>query len=390
MSETPRPAKVATVDATEATVRRAYPATVLPSREAALSFRVGGRIVELPIRGAILVGEGDVIAVLDPRDFETEIAQTESQIAQAAAQLDALRAGARPEEIAALEAGVEAAQAQFDAARENVDRTRQLRERGVVANAQLEQAESEFRVAEAQLRTQQEQLRIGQTGGRPEEIAASEAAIDGLKTQLQASRDNLEDATLRAPFAGIIARRDVEPFDNVNPGQPIALLQALDPVHLAFDIPGPDVTSLTRMGTEVIETMATFDAIPDRAFDAEFVEFSVQADEGTRTYRGRAAVPAPEDAFILPGMTAEVVSEAPTEAVRLIVPLTAVAASPDGSAFVWLLGEDGALNRRVIELGDADGAHVVVTDGLEEGEQVVAAGVGRIVEGMTIRPLPEG
>ncbi len=76
-AETPepiRPAKVVAVAATESIVRRSYPAIVLPSDEVELSFRVSGRLEELPVRGSMDVAEGDMIARLDLRDFESQVA----------------------------------------------------------------------------------------------------------------------------------------------------------------------------------------------------------------------------------------------------------------------------------------------------------------------------
>ena len=385
----PRPAKVFTVAPVDDILRRSYPAIVLPSREVELSFRVSGRVIELPVRAAMDVVEGDVIARLDPRDFESQIAQLESQIAQSEAQLAALRAGARVEEVAALEAAVASARAQLDQAEDSLTRTQQLVERGVAASAQLESAEAEFRVAEANLQSQQEQLRIGQAGGRPEDLAASEAALRGLQSQLKVAQDNLSDATLTAPFNGVIARRDIENFVNIQAGQSVVLLQALNIVHLAFDIPGPDVTQMTRNGPGRITTTATFDALPGQVFPSETVEFSVQADSATQTYRGRVAVAIPEGALILPGMVARVVATTPGEAQKLMVPLTAVAADAGGAPFVWRVGQGDAVSAAPVTLGEADGSMVAVEDGVAAGDVVVSAGVSQIVDGMIIRPITQ-
>lgn len=383
----PRPAKVFTVQPSSSELRRAYPAIVLPSSEVELSFRVSGRVIDLPVRAAVQVAEGDLIAALDPRDFETQIAQLESQIDQAVAQLAALRSGAREEEIAALEAAVFSAEAQLEQARDQEARTRELVERGVATSAQLEQDEASLRVAEANLRAQTEQLRIGRAGGRAEDIAASEAAIRGLEAQLKIARDNLEDATLEAPFAGVIARRDIENFTNIQAGQSIALLQALSVVHLAFDVPGPDVTALSANGTENIRNEVTFDALPDMVFPGEVVEFSVQADAATQTYRGRVAVAVPEDALILPGMVGRVISSAAGQQEALMIPMTAVAASPSGDAFVWRVGTGNTVSEHPVALGDMRGDMVAVTDGLAPGDTIVSAGVSRLINGMTIRPV---
>ena len=385
----PRPAKVFTVSSTETVERRTYPAVVLPSREVELSFRVSGRVVELPIRGATPVKEGDLIARLDPRDFRSEINRLEGQVGQATAQLDALRAGARIEEVAALQAGVQAAEAQLDQAREELARTQQLFDREIVAVARLESAQAEFRVAEANLQAQLEQLRIGQSGGRPEELAAAEASVRGLQAQLQAARDALEDATLRAPFDGIIARRNIENFTNIQAGASVALLQALNIVHLAFDVPGPDVTALTRNGVENIKNTAVFDALGDRVIDAETVEFTLQADAATQTYRSRVSVTVPEGAVILPGMVARVTVIAPGKQARLTVPLSAVAAASDGHPVVWIVGENGSVASRPVQLGEAFGDAVEIADGLEAGETIVAAGVSQMMDGLQIRPITQ-
>lgn len=383
----PRPAKVTEVLSTNATVSRTYPATVLPSREIELSFKVSGQIIALPIRAASEVAEGDIIAQIDTRDFENQILQLQSQKDQALAQLGALKAGAREEEIAALEAAVESAQAQVDQTREALIRAEELLERGVSTRAQVEGAQAEFRVATANLRAQQEQLRIGQVGGRPEDIVAAEAALRGIDTQIKVAQDSLSDATLTAPFDGIIARRDVENFSNVQAGQNIALLQALNPVHLAFDIPSPDIAELTQNGPDQIANVAVFDALQGEEFDAELVEFSVQADSATQTYRGRVAVTLPEESFILPGMAANVIVSTAGKAAQVFAPLSAIAAMPDSSTFVWMVDTNGRVSAQPVTLGEASGFQVIVTEGVAEGDVIVSAGVSEIIDGMMIRPI---
>jgi len=382
-----RPAKVAVVAETESTIRRNYPAIVLPSAEVDLSFRVSGRVIELPIRGAVDVEQGDLIAQIDPRDFQQQVTQLESLRDQSLAQLAALRSGARSEEIVALAAAVDSAQAQVDQARDAAERTRELVERGVVAAARQEQDDAALRVAEANLSAQEEQLVIGRAGGRAEDIDAAEASLRGLEAQLQAARDSLADATLTAPFSGVIARRNIDNFTNIQAGQSVALLQNLSNVHLAFDVPGPDVVSMSANSQENIVTRVVFDAIPGDVFEAEVVEFSVQADAATQTYRGRVSVAQPQGATILPGMVGRVIASAQGRAARLLIPLTAVAANPDGTPFVWQVDDDGGVARRMVSLGEAMGADVIVTDGLAKGDRVIAAGVSQILDGMRIRPI---
>ena len=74
---------------------------------------------------------------------------------------------------------------------------------------------------------------------------------------------------------------------------------------------------------------------------------------------------------------------------EVTIPLTAVAAAPNGDPLVWLVDDAGKVSRRAVTLGAASGGDVVVTEGLLGGERVVSAGVGDIVEGMTVRPITQ-
>ena len=192
---------------------------------------------------------------------------------------------------------------------------------------------------------------------------------------------------MRAPFDGIIARRDVDNFVNIQAGQAVVLLQALSTIHVAFDVPAPDVTQLTANGPQNITNTVILDALPGEVFPSETVEFSVQASSGTQTYRGRVAVKVPQDALILPGMVGTVVTSAPGAASLMVVPLTAVAAAADGSSKVWVVGDDNVVSERPVVLGGLIGSNVEVSDGLQSGERVVSAGVSALVPGMKIRPL---
>ena len=386
-SAAPRPVKTVVVEASSAEIRRVYPAVVLPGREAELSFRVSGRIVELPVRGALRIEKGDVIARLDTRDFAAELARLNSQLAQARAQLRALTSGARAEDVAVLEAEVAAARAEAEAAAAQLERSRALYRRKVIAKARLDSDRTKLKIAEAALEAKRQNLIKGRAGAREEEVAAQRAAVDGLATSVAAAEASLADATLRAPFGGIVARRLAENFANVQAKQPIAVLHKLDTLKLSFDVPGPDVTALA--GRSSLSSTVVLNNLPGREFAATLAEFSTQADPATQTYRGRVAISVPQDAVILPGMAGSVVvTDAEGARAGYTVPLTALGSEADGTPFVWVVaGEGNEVSRRAVKLGDVSGAVVTVPEGLNEGDVVVTAGVSALRESMRVRPI---
>lgn len=382
-----RPAKTIVIEAGMQSLQVSYPASVVPSQEVDLSFRVSGKLVELPIRASMTVKRGDVLARLDVRDFEAEVVQVDSRLDQARAELNAITSGARAEDIASLKAAVVANEARVRAAREQLDRSRKLHKRGIVADVRLQKDETELHVAEAELRSRMQELAKGQAGGRTEEIDAQRAVIRRFEGQLQSARDNLSDATLRAPFDGVIARRSVENFANVKAQEPIATLQQLQSIDLVFDVPGPDVVRFG--GRNATITTVTLDALSDREFEASLKEFSTQADPTTQTFRGRVSIPNPGGVTILPGMTGWIIVTVPeTDTTTIIVPLSALGAGPDGSPFVWIVApSDNTVVKRPVEIGEATRDGIVVSEGLSAGDVIVTAGVSHLQFGMVVKPI---
>jgi multidrug efflux pump subunit AcrA (membrane-fusion protein) len=82
-----RPVRTAVATVASTKIQRTYPAVVLPAQQAELAFRVSGRIVELPIRAATQVKQGEAIAQLDKREFEAAVARLQSQREQATSKL---------------------------------------------------------------------------------------------------------------------------------------------------------------------------------------------------------------------------------------------------------------------------------------------------------------
>ena len=381
--------KVITVQSELLALQRRYPAVIQPAREVTLAFEVSGRIIELPFRAAAEVQEGDIIAQLDTTDFRANVAGLENQRAQAEAQLRSMIAGARAEDVAALQASVDAAQAQLTQAQDQFDRTAELLERGVATVSRRDQDLAALRVAEAQLRSAQEELSKGQAGARVEDVEAQEAAIAAIDAQLDTARKNLSDATLRAPFSGTIARREVDNFTNITAGSPIALLQQLDRIELVFDAPGPDVAKFADAEEVIAEV--EINARPGEVFPGELVEFSTQADQSTQTFRGRVAVDRPEGRGVLPGMIGTVIaSQLSGLGETLLVPISAVAAQSDGSASVWRVDPETETVEQVpVQVGEVRGETIVVTEGLETGDVVVTAGLSSLRPGMKVRPITE-
>lgn len=257
----------------------------------------------------------------------------------------------------------------------------------------FQRAEREARVQLQQADTELERQRTLHARG-----IASQAALDSAQTNydlrevaLQTVRRNLGYATLTAPFDALVSRRLVDNYTIIAPGQPVVRL--MDVSELRVSIPISEGMVATFDQDDLVTLEAAFAFLPGQTFPLIPRELVSEPDAASRTYRALAALPADLPANILPGMTATVYAEfANTAAAQtgLRVPLSAVAAAPDGTLRVWVYDpEAGTVGPRAITTEGFDGDTVIVTDGISAGDHVVTAGVSALHDGMTVRPLSE-
>jgi RND family efflux transporter MFP subunit len=122
---------------------------------------------------------------------------------------------------------------------------------------------------------------------------------------------------------------------------------------------------------------------PDIVVTGTVRQISPEADSTTGTYEVRVALPSPPPEMRL---GAVVVGRAETEGPQVIsVPSNALLQSGDGPQ-LWIVGEDGTVHRRAVEILKFSADFVVVTRGLAEGEKIVIAGVNSLAEGQAVEP----
>jgi RND family efflux transporter MFP subunit len=368
---------------------RAFPGRAKATEEVNLAFRVPGPLIERPVNVGDSVQKGDLIARIDPRDFDTALANSSNSLAQARAQLRAMRV-ARPEDIGRLKAALSAAKAEVAKAEADYSRVRQLYANDNASKADLDQARALRNVAREGVNGATENLRIGRRGARAEDIQAMQANIRSLQAQRKRTQDALEDTRLLAPFAGFIAQTFVENFQDVRAKQPVVRLLDVTSIEMVINIP-ENMISLAPHATDIV---VRFDAFADRAIPAQIKEIGTEASETTRTYPVTLIMAQPADIKILPGMAGKATGrvDLPDRAVSrgLEVPVSAVFSDTDARQFVWIIDEAGkTVTRREVTVGDLTARGIAVTKGLQPGEWIATAGVNFLRDGQKVRLLPE-
>lgn len=227
----------------------------------------------------------------------------------------------------------------------------------------------------------------------------AKAEYDKYKSQRDIARARqdeaqhaLEDTYMRTPFAGVIAKRYVENFEEVKAKQAIVSLQDLTNVEILVDVPEGVMARMKKGATR--EKVAEFASAPGKKYPLKLKEFSTEADPRTQTYRVTLEMPAPEDINVLPGMTANVTVYQTGETGEdsgIVIPAIAVFADEAGDAHVWVTDQETMkVHRRKVTTGDLVGSdNIQILDGLNAGEMIAITGVSRLREDMQVRPMPD-
>jgi HlyD family secretion protein len=284
-------------------------------RQVQLSFNNSERIAAVLVQEGDRVRQGQLVARLDTRRLEPQVAQAEAQVAAQQQVVQRLRSGSRPEEIAQARANVESAKADTVNARQQYERIKSAAEMSAgraVRQQDVDSAKAALEVAEAKLVVNQRALELAVIGPRKEDIAEAKAQLRANEAQLALLQQQLADAQLLAPVDAVVRTRILEPGDMASPQKPVFTLAITNPKWVRAYVSEPDLGKLH----EGMAAAIAVDSFPGRRFEgwvgfispvAEFTPKAVQTEElrTSLVYEVRVFVQDPSDVLRL-GMPATV------------------------------------------------------------------------------------
>lgn len=388
---TVRPVRAIQVHSLDLLGDRWLPGRAIAAQEINLAFRVSGPLVKLAVLAGDEVHEGQVIAQIDPRDFQVALRTAQANLDSARARLQAMRVGARPEELEQLRAMVQQAEARLQTTTSEFARAEQLIQSRTISESEYDQFFEAKVQAEAELRRAKEQLQIGEVGARAEDIAAQEAEIRALEASANSTENQLTDTTLRAPFDGIVVARYVENFEQVRANQAIVRVLDASVIDMVINVPEGAISAVPY----IADLQCRFDAFPDLRLPAEVREVGTEASRTTRTFPVRLRMQQPSDVKILPGMAGGATGrvELPNDVSNgLEIPESAVF-QRDGKTYVWTIetddGQMGKTAAREVNIGSLSARGLRVVQGLDAGLWIATAGAADLREGQSVRVLDQ-
>lgn len=337
-----------------------------PSAPTTVGFLVSGKVIRVGPREGDFVKAGEVLAVIDPVDFQFAVEAAVAQSALARAQNEKAAVSARPEVV-------EQARANFSQAEDEFRRMKTLYDKKSLTP-------NDFKKYETAYTNAQQQYSQAKEGAQQEDKAAAKAALEQAEAAERIARKRLSDATLIAPISGFVSKRSIEEGAMASSGTTVFTIVQLDPVEIQVGVPETDVR-LVHKGQQVIVTAS---ARPSISFSGKVRLVNVSAETQTRTYMVRITVPNPK-ASLLVGMIAEAHILGNETRDVLTLPGQALVRDPQGApqVFVYFPNERRVYARRVTT-GEVMDRDVQIIDGIKDSDSVVVAGQQLLREGSVV------
>lgn len=217
----------------------------------------------------------------------------------------------------------------------------------------------------------------------------SQVSVDDARTRadlaaisLRDAERSLEQATLKAPFDGLVAARKAAKFATISAGTPVVRLHDMSDLRVEIDVPE---VLFQRAGRDPdIELLASFPA-SQRQFPLEIREFNAETSDIGQTFRITLGMPPPEEIVVLPGSSVEVTATLKQSGAFIQIPASAIVFDTGGKAHVVVFEPAGAAEgvaRRVpVETTPTNAGNVRVLSGLEPGQEIVASGGALLSDG---------
>ncbi|UXI00155.1 efflux RND transporter periplasmic adaptor subunit [Photobacterium sp. TY1-4] len=243
------------------------------------------------------------------------------------------------------------------------------------------------------------------------EFDTAKATLKSAQAALNTARDQLAYTRLEAPFSGIVAKINLDNYQNVQPTQVVLTLQGNEKIDVSIQVPESLLMSLKNISfDEAFKPRVRFSAPQTLALEKGFtptltssrqsstypVQFKERASKvspGSQTYEVVFSLIPPENLNILPGMSAELLLDMSAlsqhQQAIAILPMTAIVRTDNSTdTKVWRYDHTtNQIEAVSVHLGKIRGNGIEVVSGLQTGDQIVAVGATALKDNMEVKPL---
>ena len=335
-----------------------------PDETVTVNSEVVGKVTSIRFDFGEYVHKGDVLAEIDKQEYQIQLERSKAALAQSLARLG-LSPGQENTPPTST-AGMRQAEAQLEDAKFKFESAAKLVKSGDISQERYTELEKAYRARVAAYESSRDELRTGW------------ASMESLRADVKMSEKKLTDATMRAPFDGIVSQKHVSPGQYVKDNMAIVTLVKTNPMRLRVEVPE------TASGVVKVGTLLTFttDAVPDKEFQAVVRELNPSLDSKSRSLQAEARLTT-SDPRLRPGMFAQVRLVLAQGVSVVMVPKQSLY-SIAGLTKLFVIQNGKASERRLIPGVEQGGWVEVPEDSIKPNERVAISNLGALVNGSTV------
>ncbi|HXG66738.1 MAG TPA: efflux RND transporter periplasmic adaptor subunit [Blastocatellia bacterium] len=324
--------------------------TLAAYEQATISAKVAGRMREISVDLGSPVRKGQIIAQLEPKDYQLRLEQAEAALAQARARLGLPLEGTDDRVNPENTATVRQAKAVLDEARLKHERSLSLFQQGIISKSQLDTDEAEYKVAE------------GRYQDAIEEIRNRQALLLQRRSEVDLARQQLSDLSIKAAFDGVVEVRHAEIGEYLASGAPVVTIVRNNPLRLRAEVPERESRGV-RAGQPVRVTVEG-DA---NIYTGRIARLSPSISAQNRVLLVEAEVI--NNGQLRPGafVRADIVTDA--GGMTVAVPINAIVSFAGIDKVIMI--EDGKAAEKPVTLGRRAAEWVEVLSGVKVGDTIV-------------------
>jgi multidrug efflux pump subunit AcrA (membrane-fusion protein) len=366
--------------------------TLVSLDSADITPQVSERIVSIPVKVGQHVEKGEVLLQLETANLELRLKQAQaaeqqsrSSVLQAESRLGLTDATAfdvnKVPEVISARVNADTAKSQAELAAANARRYGEVFKTGDISQSQYDQSVHQAQSAADQVRMAEQQYQSAMNTARQsfQMVVGARASNASSQVQVALAQGDLNNAAVKAPFAGYVSNLPVGVGQLVGPQTKIATLVQMDALQARLQTPEAEQSQL-RVGLKVVMRVAAY---PDRDFVGTVTGIDPAIDATARSITVLALAPNP-GAVLRPGMFASARIELPESNKIIYVPAEAVLTQAGSSSSSVFVVDGESVTQKLVRLGARDGKSVGILTGLEPGARVAIGNVSQLFDGASV------